>query len=502
MKRSIALIAALAALGAQSALAAGAKGPALKGRDPDTLMFVLGGPCQPLDPSIYTTLNEAQVMREINEPLFGMGIDDKFFPVLAERIPTVENGGVSKDGTVYTIALKKGIKFHNGNDFTADDAIFSFNRILHHPKSSAKSMFSAIMAVDKVDEHTIRIHFGKLKSAELATVAMTSWADRAKNMTPAPYGPALNILAHFCSGMEDSQTVEAAGADYGTKIVVGTGPYKFVSWPNPQEINVERNEAWWGGASTIGFKKVQFKTISEQPQVNNVLMTGEVDIAFNLSKLDFSQMERSGVVITSMPGVMIWYGSFNMNSPLVGQLRDGKLDLTGKYETLDSTNLRNAIFHSINPVPFIRQVDLFNGAGVPANQMMQPGFVGYVDAPAADSPIAQFKEKSWYFDRAKARAYFDKLSPAFKAKLAPECVVLATGNITDRVKIANNIKDQVKTTLGVDLVKVVPMVGSQVTQMGKKGEGYDMIVTGWYTPTMDPDYTCIIFNGESIGTGM
>jgi peptide/nickel transport system substrate-binding protein len=80
-------------------------------------------------------------MREINEPLFNMGIDDKITPLLAERIPTIENGGISKDGTIYTIALKKGIKFHNGNVFNADDVVFTFNRILHHPKSSAKSMF-------------------------------------------------------------------------------------------------------------------------------------------------------------------------------------------------------------------------------------------------------------------------------------------------------------------------------------------------------------------------
>jgi peptide/nickel transport system substrate-binding protein len=441
-------------------------------------------------------------MREINEPLFNMGIDDKITPLLAERIPTIENGGISKDGTIYTIALKKGIKFHNGNVFNADDVVFTFNRIPHHPKSSAKSMFSAIMAVEKIDDYTVRIHFGKLKNADLATVAMTCWEDRAKYMTPAPYGPALNILAHFCSGMENKETVEAAGADYGTKIVVGTGPYKFVSWPNPQEINLTRNEEWAGDARTVAFKNVLFKTITEQPQVNNVLMTGEVDLAYNLSRLDFKQMEKAGVKVTRKPGVMIWYGAFNMNSPLVGQLRDGKLDLSGKYDVLDSTNLRYAIFHSINPVPYIRQVDLFNGAGTPSSQMMQPGFLGYVDSPAAGSPIADFKEKSWYFDPVKAKACFAKLSPAFKARLAPESVVLAVSNITDRVKIANNIKDQVKTTLGVDLIKVVPMVGSQVVQMSKKGEGYDMVVTGWYTPTMDPDYTCIIFNGESIGTGM
>ncbi len=482
--------------------AQGAKGPALRNRDADTLVFVLAAAPQPLDPNLYTTLNEAQVMREINETLVGMTPDYKFYPVLADTIPTVENGLVSKDGSVYTIKLRKGVKFHNGNAFTADDVVFSFNRILHHPKSSSKSMFSAILSVEKVDEYTVKITWGKLKNPEYATIPLTSWADRAKYMVASPYGPALNILAHYCSGIEDSQTVEAAGADYGTKIVTGTGPYKFVSFPNPQEVNVTRNDAWWNDPKTLAFKNIQFRAMSEQPQVNNVLITGEVDMAFNLSKLDIKSIEKSGIHITSKPGLTIWYGVFSMNSDLVGQKVNGKLDLSGKYTEGDSTHLRKAIFYSINPIPFIRQVDLFNGNAIPANQMMQPGFLGHVEGAPAGTPFAEFTDKDWYFDREKAKAEFAALSPEFRAKLTPEIVQLDVGNITDRVKIANNIKDQVKTTLGIDLIKVTPMVNSQIIQMSKTGEGYDMVVTGWFTPTGDPDYTCIIYNGDSIGTGM
>ena len=501
MKKFMAIV-VIALVAGSLAFAQGAKGPALRNRDADTLVFVLAAAPQPLDPNIYTTLNEAQVMREINETLINMTPDFKFYPGLAETIPTVENGLVSKDGTTYTIKLRKGVKFHNGNAFNADDVVFSFNRILHHPKSSSKSMFSAILSVEKVDEYTVKIVWGKLKDPEFATTPLTSWADRAKYMAPSPYGPALNILAHYCSGIEDKETVDAAGADYGTKIVTGTGPYKFVSWPNPQEVNVTRNDAWWGDAKTVAFKNIQFRAMSEQPQVNNVLITGEVDMAFNLSKLDLASIERSGIKITSKPGLTIWYGVFSMNSDLVGQKKNGKLDLSGKYTEQDSTHLRNAIFYSINPAPFIRQVDLFNGHASLANQMMQPGFLGYVEGAPAGTPFAEFSEKTWYFNREKAKAEFAALSPEFRAKLTPEIVQLDVGNITDRVKIANNVKDQVKTTLGFDLIKVTPMVNSQIIQMSKTGEGYDMVVTGWFTPTGDPDYTCIIYNGDSIGTGM
>ncbi len=478
------------------------KGPSLKKRDPDTLVVVLTGPCQPLDPNLYTTLNEAQVMHEINETLIGMKTDNSFYPVLAESIPTIENGLVSKDGSVYTIKLRRNVKFHNGNPFTADDVVFSFNRILHHPKSSAKSMFSAIMLVEKVDEYTVKIHWGKLKDPEYATKVMSSWADRAKYMTASPYGPALNILSHYCAGIEDAETVESSGADYGTKVVVGTGPYQLESWPNPTEVNLTRNEAWWGGASSVAYKNVKYRTITESSQVNNVLMTGEVDLAYNISLLDLNSLKKSGIDIFSESGVTIHYGYFNMNSALVGQKRDGKLDLSGKYDTLDSTHLRKAIFYSLNPAPFIRQVDIFNGQGLLANQMMQPGFVGYVEGKPADTPFENFSEKTWYQDRAKSKEEFAALSDGFRAKVTPECLTLAVPNTSISVKLANNIKDQIKAGLGIDLVRVVPMVNSQIIQMRKTGEGYDMIVGSWFTPTMDPDYTCLTFSGESIGTGM
>jgi len=478
------------------------KGPSLKKRDPDTLVAVLTGPCQPLDPNLYTTLNEAQVMHEINETLIGMKTDNSFYPLLAEIIPTIENGGISKDSSVYTIKLRKNVKFHNGNPLTADDVVFSFNRILHHPKSSAKSMFSAVMLVEKSDDYTVKIHWGKLKNPEFATMAMNSWADRAKYMTASPYGPALNILSHYCSGIEDAETVESAGADYGTKIVVGTGPYKLDSWPNPTEVVITRNDAWWGGASSVAYKNVKFRTITESSQVNNVLLTGEVDLAYSASLLDLSSLEHAGIAITSQSGVTIHYGYFNMNSGLVGQKRDGKLDLTGNYDILDSTHLRRAMFYSMNPTPLIRQVDIFNGQALLANQMMQPAFLGFVSEVPEGSSLAEFKEKTWYQDRAKSKAEFSALSPEFRAKLVPECLTLAVPNTSISVKLANNIKDQIKAGLGIDLIKVVPMVNSQIVQMRKTGEGYDMIIGSWFTPTMDPDYTCLTFSGESIGTGM
>ena len=164
------------------------KGPSIKDRDPNTLVFVMRAQPQPLDPNLFTTLYEAQIMREINETLIGIKPDGTFYPVLATELPTKENGGFSADGSVVTLKLRPNVKFHNGNPFTAADVVFSFDRILHHPKSASKSMFAAIKKVEKVDDLTVKITTGKVDPKYGLNQKMESWKDRDKYMVAAPYG--------------------------------------------------------------------------------------------------------------------------------------------------------------------------------------------------------------------------------------------------------------------------------------------------------------------------
>jgi len=77
MKKFLSIVLICLALGGM-VFAQAKKGPTLRNRDPDTLVFVLAAAPQPLDPNIYTTLNEAQIMREINETLVGMKSDNTF----------------------------------------------------------------------------------------------------------------------------------------------------------------------------------------------------------------------------------------------------------------------------------------------------------------------------------------------------------------------------------------------------------------------------------------
>ena len=201
-------------------------------------------------------------------------------------------------------------------------------------------------------------------------------------------------------------------------------------------------------------------------------------MSHNISRLELDSLGKASVALAKGRGAgrTMYYVGFNMYSPVVGQLKGGKPDKSGAYTAQDSTYLRSAIFYAINPVPFTTQVDIFNGTAIPADQIMHPGLIGYVTDRPAGTTLGEWKEASSYFNADKAKEFFGKLSPAFKAKLTPESVTFIVSNIPERVKMANIIKDQVKTTLGVDLLKVVPMVHAQLIGMGKTGEGYDLFL--------------------------
>src|SRR4029079_15720462 len=147
------------------------------------------------------TLSQAMA-KSFYEGLFGFDKDMKMIPVLAESYD------VSKDGLVYALKLKKGIKFHDGTDFKADAVKVNLERVLN-PDNKLKRYGlynNNIAKVEAVDDYTARI---TLKT---------------------PFSPFIAQLAHPSTVMISP----AALKQWGNKDIafhpVGTGPFKFVEW--------------------------------------------------------------------------------------------------------------------------------------------------------------------------------------------------------------------------------------------------------------------------------
>jgi len=97
---------------------------------PDTYTYVTFGDIDTMDPNLcYDTASAALIMNTMEGLLFfNREKMTGYVPVLATEVPSVENGGISKDGKTYTFHIRQGVTFHNGNDLTASDFEYAFQR--------------------------------------------------------------------------------------------------------------------------------------------------------------------------------------------------------------------------------------------------------------------------------------------------------------------------------------------------------------------------------------
>lgn len=174
----------------------------------------------------------------------------------------VEDYTVSEDGTEYTFMLKKGIKFHNGEELKASDVVFSMERA--KTSTNLASYTACIESVTAADDYTVVFKLSK------------------------PYVPFLMSVAAFVPIMNEKATTESSNINYDP---VGTGPYKFVSYSTGDNIKLTRNDEWHNGTAPI--KDVTFTVLAD---INSSLMaveSGDVDMTYAIPSIAVSSIQES-----------------------------------------------------------------------------------------------------------------------------------------------------------------------------------------------------------------
>jgi peptide/nickel transport system substrate-binding protein len=188
-------------------LGAGAATP-LKGGAANLAMI---GEPPGLDPMVSTSDLVGTIMQHVYETLYTFDANWKLAPMLAESLPAV-----SKDGLTYTIALRKGVKLHNGRDLNADDVVASLNRWME-VSSRGKSVGKELASLTAKNAHTVEL---KLKN---------------------PYAPLLAQMS-LPSGMAAIMAKESLAPQL--KDFIGTGPYKFKERRPDQFTVLVRHDAY------------------------------------------------------------------------------------------------------------------------------------------------------------------------------------------------------------------------------------------------------------------
>ena len=122
----------------------------------------------------------------------------------------------------WTFKLRKGVKFHDGSDFTADDVVFTVQRVLADSTTPVRTFLRLVKSVEKVDDNTVKFTLIQ------------------------PYAIFDRQISYI--HMMSKTYFDKVGDDGYAKKPVGTGPYKLASWTKDDRMQLEANECYWRGA--------------------------------------------------------------------------------------------------------------------------------------------------------------------------------------------------------------------------------------------------------------
>jgi peptide/nickel transport system substrate-binding protein len=202
--------------------------------------------------------------RLVLEPLAAMGPDGKPVALLAAEVPTVDNGGVSRDLKTVTWKLKPGIKWSDGSDFTSADVVFTYQYVSDPATASTNSQVAA--GVEKVE-------------APDPTTVVVTWQEP----NPNPYQLFVGPLNHIIQKAQFENFMGAKAQDApGNLAPNGTGPYKIKEFKPGDVVTYEINTGFRDPAKPF-FKEVQIKGGGDATQAARaVFQTGESDYSWNL----------------------------------------------------------------------------------------------------------------------------------------------------------------------------------------------------------------------------
>ncbi len=230
-----------------------------------------------LNPHFATGTKDQDGSRIFYEPLASWDPDGNLSPVLAAEIPSAQNGSVAKDGKSVTWKLKKGVVWHDGKPFTADDCVFNWEYVADPATASTNIGSYKDIRVEKVDSHTIRIAFQR---------PTPFWADAFCGVR------GMILPKHLFEAFKGGKSREAP-----TNLKpVGTGPYKFVDFKPGDVVRGELNPTYHMPNRPY-FDTIEMKGGGDAVSAARaVIQTGEVDYAWNMQVEDeiLKRMEQGG----------------------------------------------------------------------------------------------------------------------------------------------------------------------------------------------------------------
>jgi peptide/nickel transport system substrate-binding protein len=364
------------------------------------------------------------VLSHMVETLIELTPKGEIVPKLAEK------WGVSADATEFTLRLKRGIKFHDGQPFNAEAVKINFDRRLD-PKAGTTFGFlvAQIASVTVVDEYTVKFK------------------------TKVPFAPMLSYLTHTTNGIQSPAALKKSW-DKPVTMPIGSGPFIFKEWVPGTKVVMVRNDNYWRKKPALS--EVTFRVIPDDASRLVALETGEVHAAVRIPPSDIPHLEANPkITILRTPSMRTMFVGFNCLK-----------------EPFTDKRVRQALNYAVNKETILK--DLLAGVGRVSDAPISPGIFGY----------APIKTYEYNIEKAKAMLAEAGFPEGFETTLHPAVgryymdASVATAVVVDLLKVG--VKAEIKS---MEWGIYLPFILSE-----KEVAEHNLYILGWQTVTGDADF--------------
>lgn len=314
-----------------------------------------------LDPHEQLSGGTLQLSHMVFDPLVRWTQDLQFEARLA-------SGWEQIDDTTMRFTLREGVKFHSGNEMTAADVDWTFDRLKESP--DFKGIFAPFTDVEVVDDYTFDLK------------------------TSAPYPLVLHTATYifpmdsaFYTGTtedgKDKAEIVKHGDSFASRNISGTGPFVVSEREQGVKVVFDRFGDYWDTESPGNVDQIVLTPIKEDPTRVAALLSGDVDFIAPVPPTDLDRIEKSDdVTLITMPGTRII--TFQMNQERVEAFKDARV--------------RKAIDYAVNNAGIVDRI--MKGFGTVGAQASPAGYLGHADLePRFDVEMAQqLMEEAGYAD--------------------------------------------------------------------------------------------------------
>ncbi|WP_255989524.1 ABC transporter substrate-binding protein [Chitinolyticbacter albus] len=299
-----------------------------------------------LDPHFVNIAPNIALSSHLFEALTSVDPNGKLQPGLAVSWKAI-------DPTTWEFKLRRGVKFHDGNELTADDVVFSLDRpaTLTNSPGPFTSYTKPIVAKEAVDRYTVRLK------------------------TASPYGPLpLDLNSIFIVSKKAVQNATADDFNTG-KAIVGTGPFKFGGFKRGEAIELVKNPQYWGEKPV--WDKVTFRILTSDAPRLAALLAGDVDAIENIPTADIARLKANPKFTLAQRAswrTLFWH---------LDQARDITPYVTDKAgkplakNPLKDVRVRQALSKAINRDALVERT--LEGLATPAANIVSPGILGHAE---------------------------------------------------------------------------------------------------------------------------